>query len=49
MKWAVTVELVEGEKFHRARRRVREALIADGIAGEINEPVEKLLDGAAAD
>lgn len=46
---ASLVELVESEKFQRARRRIRDALIADGIAGEIDELVEKLLDGAAAD
>ncbi|MBM0169186.1 Eco57I restriction-modification methylase domain-containing protein [Altererythrobacter sp. C41] len=46
---AATVELVESEKFQRARRRVREALIADGVAGEIDELVEKLLDTAAGD
>lgn len=43
---ALAVELVEGEKFQRARRRVREALIEDGIAGEIDKLVEKLLDEA---
>ncbi len=44
---AQLVELVEGEKFQRARRRVREALMEDGIAGEIDALVEKLLDSAA--
>jgi hypothetical protein len=29
--------------------RVRDALTADGIAGEIDELFEKLLDGAASD
>jgi hypothetical protein len=43
---ALQVELVEGEKFQRARKRVREALIEDGIAGEIDALVEKLLDEA---
>ncbi|MEO5772841.1 MAG: N-6 DNA methylase [Sphingomicrobium sp.] len=40
---ALLVELKEGEKFQRARRRVRDALIDDGIAGEIEKLVEKLL------
>jgi hypothetical protein len=38
------VRLVEGEKFQRARKRVREALAGDGIGGEIEKLVEKLLD-----
>ena len=42
---AATVELVEGEKFQRARKRVREALAEEGIGGEIEKLVEKLLDG----
>lgn len=46
---AKLVELVEGEKFQRARKRVRDALTELGIAGEIDELVEKLLDGAATD
>ena len=46
---AGAVELVESEKFQRARKRVRDALIEAGIAPEIDELVEKLLDGAAAD
>jgi hypothetical protein len=37
------VDLVEGEKFQRARKRVRDALIEDGIAGRIDALVEKLL------
>jgi len=45
---AKLVDLVEGEKFQRARKRVRDALTELGIAGEIDELVEKLLDGAAA-
>jgi hypothetical protein len=43
---AQAVELVEGEKFQRARRRVRESLVADGIAGRIDALVEKLLGPA---
>lgn len=39
------VRLVDGEKFQRARRRVREALAEEGIGGEIEKLVEKLLDG----
>lgn len=39
------VDLVEGEKFQRARKRVRDALIGNGIAAEIEKLVEKLLDG----
>lgn len=45
-KKALGVELVESEKFQRARKRVREGLIEDGIAGEIDALVEKLLDSA---
>ena len=37
------VELKEGEKFQRARKRVRDALIEDGIATEIEKLVDKLL------
>lgn len=40
---AAMVELKEGEKFQRARKRVRDALIEDGIAVEIEKLVEKLL------
>jgi hypothetical protein len=39
------VELVEGERFQRARKRVRDALAEEGIGGEIEKLVEKLLDG----
>jgi hypothetical protein len=39
------VDLVEGEKFQRARKRVRDALAEEGIGGEIEKLVEKLLDG----
>ena len=42
---AAMVELIEGEKFQRARKRVREALAEEGIGGEIEKLVEKLLDG----
>ena len=37
------VELKEGEKFQRARKRVRDALTEDGIGGDIEKLVEKLL------
>jgi hypothetical protein len=40
---AASVELKEGEKFQRARKRVRDALAEDGIGGEIEKLVEKLL------
>ena len=40
---AALVELKEGEKFQRARKRVRDALIDDGIAQDIEKLVEKLL------
>lgn len=43
---AQMVELVEGEKFQRARKRVRDGLIEQGIAPRIEELVEKLLDRA---
>lgn len=42
---AAQVELVEREKFQRARKRVRDALTEEGIGGEIEKLVEKLLDG----
>jgi len=42
---AAKVELVDGEKFQRARKRVRDALAEEGIGGEIEKLVEKLLDG----
>lgn len=45
---AKLVELVEGEKFQRARKRVRDALTELGIARRIDNLVEKLLDGAAS-
>jgi hypothetical protein len=40
---AANAELVEGEKFQRARKRVRDALAEDGIGGDIEKLVEKLL------
>jgi hypothetical protein len=40
---AANVELKDGEKFQRARKRVRDALAEDGIGGEIEKLVEKLL------
>ncbi len=43
---ALAVDLIEGEKFQRARKRIRDALIDDGIAGKIDALVEKLLSGA---
>lgn len=39
------VDLVEGERFQRARRRVRDALAEEGVGDEIEKLVEKLLDG----
>lgn len=41
---AALAELVEGEKFQRARKRVRDALADDGVGGEIEKLVEKLLE-----
>lgn len=43
------VDLIEGEKFQRARKRVRDTLIENGIAAEIDKLVEKLLAGEAGD
>lgn len=42
------VDLVEGERFQRARKRVRDALIEDGVAIEIEKLVDKLLGPAPA-
>jgi hypothetical protein len=42
---ALAVDLIEGEKFQRARKRVRDSLIEIGLAGQIDALVEKLLDG----
>lgn len=41
----MAVDLVEGEGFQRARRRVREGLAAEGVGGRIEKLVERLLDG----
>ena len=43
---AAGIELKEGEKFQRARKRVRDGLIETGIAGDIERLVEKLLGPA---
>lgn len=40
---AVRVEVKEGEYFVTTRNRIRRTLIEDGIAGEIEKLVEKLL------
>ena len=40
------VDLVDGEKFVRARKRVRDALTEDGIGGEIEKLVDELLGPA---
>jgi SAM-dependent methyltransferase len=42
---AAVVELVEAERFQRARKRIRDALAEEGIGDEIEKLVEKLLDG----
>ena len=41
---AVTVPLKVGEHFTRARKRIRDALRADGVAGEIDKLVRTLLE-----
>lgn len=41
---AAMVELKEGEKFQRARKRVRDALAEEGVGGDIEILVEKLLE-----
>ena len=41
---AAAVELIETEKFVAARKRIRRALTDDGVAGEIDAAVERLLD-----
>lgn len=46
---AEMVELVEGEKFQRARRRVREALAEQGVGAEIEGLVATLLGPAIVD
>jgi hypothetical protein len=43
-KVAAIVALEEGEHFTRARKRIRDALRADGVADEIDELVERLLE-----
>lgn len=40
--------VVEGERFQRARKRVRDALIEDGVAVEIEKLVDGLLGPVAA-
>jgi len=40
---AEAVELPEGKSFQSLRRRVREALVADGVAGELDVAVRALL------
>lgn len=42
-KVAAGAELTEGIGFQKARRLVREALVADGVAGDIEELVSDLL------
>lgn len=39
------MELKEGEHFTRTRRRIRQALIADGVAGRIEAMVAELIGG----
>jgi len=46
-KVVALVPLQEGEHFTRARRRVRQALRADGVADEIDKLVERLLSAKA--
>ena len=46
---AALVEIPEGERFVAARQRIRRALIDEGVAGDIEKLVEKLLDDAAGD
>ena len=41
---AAAVELKEAEKFVAARKRIRRALTQDGVAGEIDAAVERLLN-----
>lgn len=42
---AAGIELVETEKFQRARKRIRDGLIENGVAAEIETLVENLLAG----
>lgn len=43
---AASVELIEGEKFQRARRRVREGLTENGVGRDIEKLVDTLLGPA---
>lgn len=43
---AAAVELVEGEKFQRARRRVRDGLAEHGVGARVEELVAALLGPA---
>lgn len=45
---AATVELKEGEHFTRSRKRIRLTLIENGVAGEIEKMVSKLIDVSPA-
>ena len=47
-KLAALVELKDGEHFTRSRKRIREALIANGIAGKIELLVAELIGTAPA-
>lgn len=42
---AAMAEMKEGERFQRARKRVRDALAEEGVGDEIEKLVDKLLDG----
>ena len=43
---AALVELKEGEHFTRTRKRIRAALVANGIAGKIEKLVSELIGAA---
>lgn len=43
---AASVDLLETERFVAARQRIRRALTEEGVAGEIDAAVARLLDGA---
>lgn len=45
---AARVDLKDGEHFTRARKRIRQALIADGVAGRIEALVARLIGTAPA-
>lgn len=47
-KLAAKVEIKEGEHFTRTRKRIRQALIADGVAGKIEAMVAELIGVAPA-